>query len=55
MLTVENVREIDLTPAEYGKLIAELREPVRLLTVIAYHIGWRAGRIRMLNGCATKK
>ncbi len=49
MLTVENVREIDLTPAEYGKLIAELREPVRLLTVIAYHIGWRAGRITMLN------
>ena len=43
------MRDIDLTPAEYAELIAELREPVRLLAVIAYHIGWRAGRIKMLS------
>jgi hypothetical protein len=45
MLPVQNVRDIDLTPAEYRKLKGELREPVKLLFVLAYHIGWRAGQL----------
>ena len=45
MLPVQNVRDIDLTPAEYRKLKAELREPVKLLFLLAYHIGWRAGQL----------
>ena len=46
---VENVRNVDLAPEEYARLVAELREPVRLMFVLAYHIGWRAGLLMALK------
>ena len=48
LLTADNVRDADLTPDEYESLIRVLRQPVRLMTIIGYYIGWRAGRIKTL-------
>jgi len=49
MLQVRNVRNVDLTPEEHDRLVDELSEPVRLMFVLAYHIGWRAGRLLTLK------
>ena len=49
MLPVNNERNEDLSPAEYRELLSILREPVRLMFVIAYHIGWRSGAIKSLQ------
>lgn len=49
MLAAENERNEDLSPDEYRELLAILREPVRLMFVIAYHIGWRAEPIKSLT------
>ena len=49
MLPVNNERNEDLSPAEYRELLSVLREPVRLMFVIAYHIGWRAAAIKSLE------
>jgi integrase len=52
LLPQNNGRNVDLSAREYRALIAFLkkRDPaVRLMTVIAYHIGWRAQPIRSLR------
>lgn len=52
LLPQHNERNVDLTREEYRALAAFLaeRDPAtRLMTVIAYHIGWRAGPIRELR------
>lgn len=49
MLPENNTRNRDVAPDVYSDLLAVLREPVRLMAVIAYHIGWRAGKIRELR------
>lgn len=49
MLPENNTRDLDVSPDVYSALLAVLREPVRLMVVIAYHIGWRAGKIRGLR------
>ena len=52
LLPQNNDRNADVTPEEYRTLLEFLanRDPaVRLMTVIAYHIGWRAEPIRSLR------
>ena len=49
MLPENNTRDLDVSPDVYSELLAALREPVRLMAIIAYHIGWRAGKIRELR------
>ena len=52
LLPQNNERNADVTPEEYRGLLEFLakRDPaVRLMTVIAYHIGWRAEPIRSLR------
>jgi integrase len=52
LLPQHNQRNVDLTPEEYRALIeflAERDRAVRMMTILAYHIGWRAEPIRSLR------
>jgi site-specific recombinase XerC len=52
LLPQNNERNVDLTMEEYRALLeflAQRDRAVRLMTVIAYHIGWRAEPIRSLR------
>ena len=41
----DNPREGFLEPKDYERLRDALEQPVRLMFIIGYHIGWRAGKI----------
>ena len=49
MLPENNIRTGYLEHADYKRLRECLREPVRLMLVIAYHVGARSGAIRTLR------
>lgn len=48
-LRENNARETHLENEGWTALIAELREPVRLLVILAYWTGWRVGRLLELQ------
>jgi integrase len=48
-LREDNEREVHLLDQDWAALIAELREPVRLLVVLAIWTGWRVGRLLNLQ------
>lgn len=45
MLRVDNVRTQRITHEQYRRLIKELRTPERWAAILAYHTGWRLGRV----------
>jgi integrase len=48
-LPENNEREVHLSDEDYQALIAGLREPVRLLVILAAGTGWRVGRLLSLK------
>lgn len=45
LLRVDNVRTQRITPEQYRRLIKALRTPEKWAAILAYHTGWRLGRI----------